>query len=250
MKNIFLLFSLVLSSLVLADNKSDNQTFIFDGSALSKTLTLNDAVYRTEYSQQQRPAICYRTVIVGYNTVCNNVQTGNTCSIINGRRVCRPIYTSQCRQNPVYGRQAFTCYQYVTVAHQVLDHYTQANVKFTFSEVPDGLNPNERITLRLDDQTLSSSTRSSGNVAMLYNIQENTSMDGRNVIKNVHYSVRIFDLQKALSPSRGGIKLIDSSADELVFEAGSISADFGYIFKMKLSQRKFFAKDPILFEGV
>jgi hypothetical protein len=250
MKNILFLFSLFVSTLVVADIKNDTQTFVFDGSELSKVLTLNDAVYRTEYRVQQRPAICYRTVVISHNTVCSNVQTGTVCSNVNGRRVCRPVYTRQCRQNPVYGRQAFTCYQNVTVAHQVLDHYSQANVKFTFSEVPEGLTPYERITLRLDDQTITSSTKSSGKVAMIFNKQETTQMDGRNIIKNVHYAVRLLDLQKALSPSRGGIKLIDSSADELVFEAGSIPADFGYVFNMKITKRRFLAKDPVIVDSV
>lgn len=251
MKNLVFVSMFIFSILVSANGQNDTQSFIFDGSELSKVLTLNDAVYRTEYRQEQRVGICYRTVIIGYNTVCSNIHTGDTCSIINGRRICRPVYTRHCRQNPVYSRQAFTCYQTVTVSHQVLDHYSQANVKFTFSEVPAGIIPNERISLRLDDQLITAKTKSSGQVALIYNKQENTQMDGRNIIKNVHYAVRILDLNKALSPSRGGkIKLVSSSADELVFEAGSIPTDFGYIFKMKLTKRKFFAKDPIIFEGI
>lgn len=247
MKSILLLCTFLISALSFAN--SDVQSFIFDGSDLSKSVTVTDAVYRTEYRNEQRPAVCYRTVITGHTTQCQNVQTGTTCSTVNGQRVCRPVYQQQCRRVPVYGRQAYTCFRTITVAYQVLDHYTQANVNFSFAAAPAGVMPFEKITVSLDGDYLSSRVKSSGKVAMIYTKQENSRMDGRNIIKDVQYKVNLVDLQKALLPSQGKIKLISSSADQLIIESGEIPSGLNYVYALKLTKVKFLRKDPVLFEG-
>lgn len=248
MKNLFFLSTLLMSLVSFASY--DVQSFIFDGSELSKSMTLNDAVYRTEYRQEQRPAICYRTVIIRYNRSCQNIQTGTSCRTSNGQQICRPVYRQQCQQRPVYGRQAFTCFQFVTVAYRVLDHYTQANVNFSFEESPMGITPEEKITVSLDGEALSTKVKSSGRVLMLYSKEESTSNDGSNFVKDIQYKIKLIDLQKALLPSQGKIKFVSASSDELVIETGEIADEFNYAYELKLSKVRFFIlKDRVLFNG-
>lgn len=247
MKSLLILCTFILSTLTYA---SDIQSFIFDGSEVVKSTTLTDSVYRTEYRYEQHPAICYRTVVIGQTTSCQNVQVGETCNTVNGHRVCRPVYSQQCRQVPVYGRQAFTCYQSVRVSYQVLDHYSQANVQLSFYDVPENVLPQEKITLILNDDYLTTRVKSSGRVAMFYTKQEYNRMEGRNVIKNVQYKIKMIDLQKALLPAQDKIKLISSTADELIVEVGDIPQDMNYLYQLKLTKVRFLRKDPVLFNAM
>ncbi len=243
MKHLLILCSLVISFVTFA--QSDSQTFVFDGSDLSKSVSLSDSVYRTEYRNEQRATVCYRNVIVRHDRVCRSVQTGTVCSTVNGQRVCRPTYTQQCHSTPVYVRQAYTCYQTVTVAYQVLDHYINANVRLNFSEVPAGVIAQERITLNLNDDRLTSRVNSSGNVALLYTKKETSRMEGRNVIKDVTFNVQVVDLQKALLPIKAKIELVSASSDELVLEAGEIPADLSYTYSLELKK-----KNNALYDGM
>lgn len=249
MKSIAGLLSLMFS-LTLFASTGETQTFRFDGSQRSNTLQLQGSKSHTEYRYEQRARTCYRQVIVGYQNVCRNVQTGTRCTTRNGQRTCTPVYTRQCTRRPIYRSQPYTCYEQVRVAYEVFDYYTNATVNFSFAPTPAGIAANEEIKVTLNGEMLSTDVRSSGKLILLYNKQESSYMDNGTKFINTNYFVEFIDLEKAISALRGGIQMVEANEDELVFEAGAIPSDVSYDFSLNLVQKKFLARDITLYNAV
>lgn len=252
----FLLSSLLISFITLSFASANKvESFIFDGTEINKNILLSENVFRTMHRQEQQESICYRRVVIGYNRICRDIPNGETCHFVRGQRVCSPSYIRDCFNQPIYGNQSYTCYRTVNIAYEVLDYITQVNVKFSFGEVPNHLIANEKISLKLKGNQVTTTVKSSGNLLMIYNKKESSRVEGQYRIKDIVYEVEFMDLKQTLGPFSNDIELIDFSADQLIFgtaqfnRRGPPNCFERYSATLKRGNRLFESSD-VLFDGI
>lgn len=114
-----MLMSVLMMVFAMSAFATDSQVFVYDGSQDSIELTLNSEKTHTEYRYEQRPAICYRTV-VHYRTVCQNTPQGRHCQTI-----------------PYYQQIPYHCMQTVRIPYEVKDYDVQASVSLSVAALPE-----------------------------------------------------------------------------------------------------------------
>lgn len=163
MKNLILIMTLLMSSVVFADTV-DTRSFYFNGDVQSTNLQLNTEKTRTEYRQVQVPATCYR---ITYRRVCDNRPPvcRNVCQNGRCRRVCSGGGGQMCRDVQV--RVPYSCMRYEQRAYEVHDYYVNTNVvlNFDLTGVDGGAAENFRV--RVDGERAGLNVDTSKNYAIV-----------------------------------------------------------------------------------
>ena len=114
-----MLMSVLMMVFAFTAFATDTQTFVYDGSQDSVELRLSSEKTHTEYRYEQRPSICYRTV-VHYRTVCQNTPQGRFCQTV-----------------PYYQQIPYSCMQTISIPYEVKDYDVEATVSLSVASLPE-----------------------------------------------------------------------------------------------------------------
>lgn len=230
MKLILLLTTLLLSGLASANNAAE---FLFDGSSLSESQTLNSSVYRTEYRTERVLRTCYRRICTN-RPICRRV-----CD--QRRRNCRRV----CRSRNICRTQAHSCYHWENVPYQVLDYYTQATVNFSFEA--NGDNYAEHFRTTLNGESLRLKVKDSGKhlIAVKKDRSEN-SRSGDTKMINRQLDLKLFDLTSFHKAAQGGVQNLKLKNGLITFGFEEFTSPFDTKINISVTRLRRLASNIVL----
>ena len=241
MKSFLLILSLLVSQAFASSGEV--REFSFDGSQATYNLNLKGLKTHTEYRQEQVRDTCYRTVFVGYRTVCTG---GYGPGPGYPRRPGNP--GRYCTQQPVYRQQAYSCMRTVTIPYEVVDYATDAYVTLNMS-LPAGMRVNEKFTVRLEGEDLTLTARGSKKVVIVKTTEDiSGNLQGNLKVINARYEVDMVDAQAligALDMSRAYI-----TGEVLDFDLGPKALEFSIKHQLKVSKAPRVGSDTLLLDRI
>jgi len=231
---IFLSLCLLVSSLASLASTGESKTFVYDGTQKSTELVLRGEKTHTEYRYESRPATCYRTVLVGYRTIC----------FPGGPRNPFPM----CTQQPDYRTVPYACTQTVQIPYEVKDFDVEARVIVDVTKLSELATPGETINVSLQGDQLTVSASGSKKFFIMLTKQE--------VQNTVRGSVKYLDGLYALelieaAPVLNALNMTNISYEDdgLNFVMGPVATTANLSFSLYVERRKLGA-DRVLFNRV
>jgi hypothetical protein len=240
MKLMTAILGLVMSTMLYA-GQGETRQFSYDGSQNEFEFILRGAQTHTEYRVEQVPDTCYRTVFMGYRTVCNG---GPYCPI--GRPGCYNYPGRTCHQQPVYRTEAYRCMRTVSIPYEVEDYKTEAKVQFSFN-VADNISANERFIIKLEGENLTLAAQGSRRYVIVKNsevIESTLSGDLKSI--DAKYEIQLVEaapLMRAISMSRAHV-----NGQALEFDLGAGAENYAINHKLIVDKAPRVGRDTRLLE--
>lgn len=153
--------------------------------------------------------------------VCRTIPGQYTCNTIPGQNICRnvPYYETECRQEPRYRTEEYSCQKYVDVPYQV-DILHSANLELKFE---NGMGVDKaNIVVKLDNEGKLNLSTSASDVLIVAR-EESVSIDDTqdNAIKTqASYVISFLPKERVLSPVKNPADQIELSQEQLSFVIG------------------------------
>jgi len=239
------LLSLALSFASIASS-GETKTFTYDGSENSVERLLRGEKTHTENRTETRQTICYRTEIVGYQTVCTGGGYPGPGYPGPGYPGPRPYPGRTCYQQPVYRQVSYPCTQSVQVPYEIKDFDVDARVIIDVANMTGVATAGEKFVVTLDGDNLSIQTVGSKKFFLMLKKQANrATMNGTTKFINALYAVEMIEsapVLKALTMTN--ISMEDSI---LSFGLGRVSSRDNLGFSLTVLKKKM-GSDVVLFD--
>ncbi len=249
MKNLLIVFMLMLSSIAMADT-SDSKHYWFDGSSDQAHLRLSTEKTRTEYRTVRVPATCYRTT---HRRQCH--QQPRQCRQVcrqgrNGQRVCRQQCSPArqvCRNVPV--RTPYRCYRMEQRPYEVHDYYVDTNARLNFNMDQVSNTPAEDFKVKVNGENSRLKVKSSKNYAILLtNTDKHAVRNGGVKTIDVDYDLKLVPakiINNTLSHNGADATLVNGV---LTFELGRDFNARDFTQHLKVYRTRIMATDKKLFD--
>lgn len=229
-----LLIAFLLSTVSAFASTGETRTLSYNGSGSDLSAVLRGEETHTEYRYEQRHSICYRTVVVGYRTIC----TGGP----------NPRGPRQCYREPVYGTQSYPCVITVTVPYEVKDYDTQAIVNLKVLNPSNEQTTGESFKLVLNGSNLNlEATGSRKFLLQLVDSNIQTRISGNLKTLEANYTVELIPAAPALSAIKVGELWVENNKFYVGMAPLLDPAHFS--FSLTLTQVRI-GRDIVLFDRV
>ncbi|OUR94209.1 hypothetical protein A9Q84_18070 [Halobacteriovorax marinus] len=249
MKGFILLLAFSFSIFASAST-DDYLSFTYSGDQNNQSFELSTEKTHTEYRYEQRAKTCYRQVLVGHDRRCHWEQVP-VCRINNrGRRVCYYEDRRVCRSYPIYRREAYTCYERVTIPFEVFDYFVDTNVHFNFEHNQDSsVAPLENFVFGITGDSDYLRETTSGKFLIYARQSRRLTGAGERRSLDISYNMRLEEIAGNFTPVLHGITQMNVSGEELYFEMGDFTSADPLEIRLKVKRKKF-GSDPVLMNRV
>jgi hypothetical protein len=236
---LILVLTLLLSSLNLMADTTDQGTFFFSGNEVGN-LSLNTEKTRTEYEIRRYQTTCYdyrcspSPYPGGCRTVCGPGGCRTVCGGPGGGQVCRNI--------------PYPCTREERIPVQVFDYFVSAQVKINVVGLSSSNGaPAEYFKVAMTGEEISMRVDSSKRFIVLLRAERKTErMNGNTKFITKEFDIELVDLLKITQAIAGGIKDFGVESGVLSYSLKSSPALLNHYLKVLKGRRM--ASDIILFD--
>lgn len=225
MKMLTAMVMLILS--ISAFASTDIKTFHFDGSQSNVSLNLFAEKTHTEYRYEQRPSVCYRTV-VHYETYCTPAPR-------------------QCHTRPVYRQIPYSCLETVRIPYEVKDYDVDANITLDVTALPGAVHGETfKFTLNGEDLTLTATSANKKYFVVLDKREYSSSMNG--YVKYIDASYKASFIEAAPVLQTLSVSNISIKNSVLTFKTGPVVVPEHIGFHLNVQDAPILGGDTNLFD--
>ena len=243
------LLSLVLSFASVASS-GETKTFTFDGTQNSVELLLKGEKTHTEYRYENHTTTCYRSEIVGYQTICTGGYGGGypypgPRPYPSPRPYPGPGRT--CYQQPIYRQVPYTCTETVKIPFEVKDFDVDTRVLIDVTNLSTEATPGEKFVVTLLGDDLSLQTVGSKKFFLMLKKQsQRATVTGGVKFIDALYAVEMIEAAPVLK----ALKMTNISIENsiLTFGLGPVASRTNIAFSLNITQKKALASDIVLFD--
>lgn len=225
---------------------SDQHFTAIQNTETTDAFGLNTQTNRTEYRIETVRSICYRDVIVGYETICDrfagSVNPDRRIPPGRGRHEPRPM-PPICHNRPVYRMEAYSCWRSVSVPYEVFDHASTANVNVKISATPEGKPVSKICGVNFN---LTGDYLLPTNTCAEYVAVANQTVEDHGYVKNYNYAIKLLDAEIVLAPLAGNLQGLQVNGSDLVVKTGNLNGTANFTLKLFVERKRLLKKDVVL----
>ncbi|MBC7430316.1 MAG: hypothetical protein H7336_17005 [Bacteriovorax sp.] len=247
MKSMMLALAL-LAGLTAHASTIDGYSLPITGVLTEENFAMSAVQTRTEYRNETVANTCFRTVQAGYRTECRQEPQVVCYPDPHAGQVCTTRFENRCYTVPQYRQEAYTCYQTVSVPHEVFSNNVKANVNVKVSSVPGDVQAPHN-TCGVDFTLTGGDFKSVANCSefiVLAKTYNEESRVGDTVTQNRSIDLTLLDAKKLSAPTKGGIVAMKLEGQTVVFRSGDLTKNPNFSLKLFVQRRKLFKGDETL----
>lgn len=218
---------------------------------------------RTEYRYEQEARTCFRTELVGYQTVCDRLadvqrpmpghEPGREPREPGREPNPRPMPVPPrpvpvCHQEPVYRTVPYTCYETVRIPYEVIDHQTVSNFDVKITNNSSVQTADQCFVNFIANGDYVSSTTACNDLLAIANSRVSTGYDRGNKIQNFNYDVTLYNKAEMLGALNGGLANLHMDGQKVVFATGDLNAAKNFTLRIFVERRRFLKSDETLID--
>ena len=239
MKYLILTFALIAGFNSYASTL-DGYTLPISGQESEENFILNAIQTKIEHRQEVITKTCSRTVLVRNDKSCN-LELVPRCWYGHDRaRICKNELEVVCRETPQYRQEYYTCYETLSIPHEVFSYNSKAIVNVKLPNVPEGASlPLERcnINFKLDGGSFTP-TANCYEFMVLAKKSASESREGQTVTQDHKLDISLVNLKDIIAPIKGGISEMRVEGQNLVFRTGDLTRNKNISLKLFVENKK------------